>query len=146
MENKAAGGRSAGAKRGSGNALVYLGTALLTLATVVIVGLIIAASANSDVKRIHVADRSVTLTDAQAKGRELFGPTCGQCHVLAAAKTSGDVGPNLDELKPDRALVANAIEHGRTSERGTMPANLLRGEELEQVADFVAAAAGGARQ
>lgn len=146
MENKEAGGRSTGAKRGSGsNALVYLGTAVLTLGMAVMIGLIITASADSESKQIRVEDRSVTLTRAQAKGRELFGLACGQCHVLEAAKTAGDVGPNLDELRPDKALVANAIEHGRSSARGTMPPNLLRGQELEQVADFVAVATGGDR-
>src|SRR5581483_4147254 len=42
-----------------------------------------------------------------AKGKSIFLTNCGSCHTLAAAKTSGTVGPNLDTLKPDyRAVTA----------------------------------------
>lgn len=30
-------------------------------------------------------------------GSELFGPSCGSCHALAAAGTTGTVGPDLDD-------------------------------------------------
>ena len=32
-----------------------------------------------------------------AKGKALFIQTCGSCHTLADAGTSGTVGPNLDD-------------------------------------------------
>lgn len=72
-------------------------------------------------------------------GRETFVNTCGGCHVLADAGTNGQVGPNLDELAPDRDTVLTAIEVGP----GQMPENLLQGEDARAVADYVAANAGG---
>ena len=32
-----------------------------------------------------------------ARGREIFTQKCGACHVLADARTQGQVGPNLDD-------------------------------------------------
>ena len=74
-------------------------------------------------------------------GKDLFASTCGGCHTLAAAQTTGTVGPNLDDLKPDQATVQAAIKNGGTGS-GAMPANLLTGAEAQQVAAFVAASAG----
>jgi mono/diheme cytochrome c family protein len=71
-------------------------------------------------------------------GRDLFASTCGACHTLTAAGTTGTVGPNLDDLKPDQATVRAAIQSGP----GAMPANLLTGAQAQQVAAFVAASAG----
>ena len=39
------------------------------------------------------------------KGKAIFLSNCGSCHVLAAAKTTGNVGPDLDSLKPDYQAV-----------------------------------------
>jgi mono/diheme cytochrome c family protein len=71
-------------------------------------------------------------------GRDLFASTCGACHTLAAAGTTGTVGPNLDDLKPDQETVRGAIRDGP----GAMPANLLTGAQAQQVAAFVAMSAG----
>jgi mono/diheme cytochrome c family protein len=71
-------------------------------------------------------------------GRDLFASTCGACHTLAAAGTTGTVGPNLDDLKPDQETVRGAIQAGP----GAMPANLLTGAQAQQVAAFVAMSAG----
>ena len=57
--------------------------------------------------------------------RELFGRTCNQCHTLAASKTVGRVGPNLDDLRPPKSLVLNAIEQGPARGVGRMPGNAL---------------------
>lgn len=73
-----------------------------------------------------------------AAGAELFKQRCGNCHTLAAADTSGQIGPNLDELRPDEARVLAAIEEGPSA----MPPNLLQGAEAEAVARFVAENAG----
>jgi mono/diheme cytochrome c family protein len=73
-----------------------------------------------------------------APGKDLFASTCGGCHALAAAGTTGTVGPNLDDLQPDQATVQAAIQDGP----GAMPANLLTGAQARQVAAFVAASAG----
>ena len=78
-------------------------------------------------------------TDSAAAGKELFGNACGGCHTLSDAGTSGTVGPNLDELKPDAERVKTAIAEGP----GVMPENLFEGAEADQVAQYVASAAGG---
>jgi mono/diheme cytochrome c family protein len=68
--------------------------------------------------------------------------SCGGCHTLSAAGSSGTTGPNLDDLAPSRAAVLAAIEKGGRG-TGAMPPKLLSGEEARQVADFVARSAGG---
>ena len=70
--------------------------------------------------------------------KTVFANTCGGCHALSAAGTSGKVGPNLDDLEPDAARVVRAIESGP----GQMPENLLQGTAAQDVADYVAANAG----
>ncbi len=92
----------------------------------------------------------VHLNAKQQEGRELFAHTCGVCHTLAATKSVGQIGPNLDirvgsdisTASGRKALVLNAIEEGRARGLGQMPALLYQGREAEDVADFVAAVAG----
>src|SRR5215207_516920 len=56
----------------------------------------------------------------QASGPEnTFATTCGGCHTLKAAGTGGQVGPNLDQLKPDAEQVKTAIKEGPS----VMPSN-----------------------
>ena len=78
---------------------------------------------------------------AAVSGEEVFTDSCGGCHTLAAAGTSGATGPNLDELQPDAATVVAVV----TSGSGGMPAfeGDLSAEEIEAVADYVATSAGG---
>jgi mono/diheme cytochrome c family protein len=73
-----------------------------------------------------------------AAARTKFATTCGGCHTLADAKTSGTVGPNLDQLKPDEATVEHQIATGG----GPMPAGLLKGQDAKDVAAYVSAVAG----
>ena len=65
---------------------------------------------------------------------------CGSCHALAAANASGTVGPNLDEAKPDKALVVDRVTNGA----GAMPSfkDQLSEEQIQAVADFVSSSAG----
>ena len=72
-------------------------------------------------------------------GKSLFAGTCGSCHTLKAAGTSGTFGPNLDELSPGEAQVAKAIAEGP----GAMPDKLFEGAQADAVAKYVASAAGG---
>lgn len=72
------------------------------------------------------------------RGQQLFTTTCGGCHALSAAGTSGSVGPNLDDVEPDRDQVLGAIAQGP----GQMPENLLQGADAEAVADYVSQNAG----
>jgi Cytochrome C oxidase, cbb3-type, subunit III len=78
---------------------------------------------------------------AAAEGKQIFTQSCGTCHTLADAGTSGTVGPVLDELKPDKARVENAIKNGGAG-TGAMPANIVTGQEAEAVATYVSSVAG----
>lgn len=78
---------------------------------------------------------------ASAEGKQIFSQSCGTCHTLGDAGTSGSVGPNLDDLAPDKARVQRAIENGGAG-TGAMPANIVTGQEAEAVADYVASVAG----
>jgi mono/diheme cytochrome c family protein len=76
-----------------------------------------------------------------ADGEKVFASAgCGGCHTLAAAGTSGNVGPNLDDLQPDFASVRDQVENGG----GGMPAfgGDLSREEIDAVARYVAENAG----
>ena len=73
-------------------------------------------------------------------GKTIFQTTCGSCHTLKAAATSGKIGPNLDQLKPALAVVKAQVEHGG----GVMPAfkGKLTPAQIESVAKFVSSSAG----
>jgi mono/diheme cytochrome c family protein len=126
----------------------------VTLAVVVLFAFGLAVPAivlafNGDHKASAAAG-GVHLNAKEQEGRELFAHTCAVCHTLAATKSVGQIGPNLDvRVGSDistpagrKALVLNAIEEGRARGLGQMPALLYQGKEAEDVADFVAAVAG----
>ncbi len=77
-----------------------------------------------------------------AEGKSIFTSTCGSCHTLKAAGTSGEVGPNLDELEPDQGTVEHQVQNGG----GGMPAfgkeGTLSAAEIKAVATYVSAEAG----
>jgi Cytochrome c len=96
----------------------------------------------------------IPLTASMQSGRELFAEHCGVCHTLAATNSVGKVGPNLDSLKPTKSLILHTIAHGclQTQEGkdystvclgyGTMPPDLVEGQQAQDVADFVSKVAG----
>jgi mono/diheme cytochrome c family protein len=106
------------------------------------VGLPALVLANNGEEKAKAAPGGVKLNAAQRNGRELFAQNCSQCHTLRAVNAVGKVGPNLDQLRPPKELVLNAIEQGRARGNGQMPAGLLAGQDAKDVADFVAAVAG----
>jgi mono/diheme cytochrome c family protein len=66
---------------------------------------------------------------------------CGACHTLAAAHSTGTVGPNLDTLKPDyRAATAQVTNGG-----GAMPPfkSQLSDQKIADVAAYVVKSTGG---
>jgi cbb3-type cytochrome c oxidase subunit III len=75
-------------------------------------------------------------------GKEIFQQNCGSCHTLADAGTSGNVGPNLDQAKPPKALVVDRVTNGK----GPMPAfgktGVLTPAQIQAVADYVSSSAG----
>lgn len=74
------------------------------------------------------------------EGAEVFATNCGSCHTLKAAGTTGEVGPNLDELEPDLATVEHQVVNGG----GGMPAfgETLNAKEIKAVATYVSSVAG----
>jgi mono/diheme cytochrome c family protein len=75
-------------------------------------------------------------TGDAAKGKTVFASSsCGGCHTLKAAGTSGTVGPNLDELKP----ALEAIQHQVINGGGGMPPykGTLTEQQIADVSQYV---------
>ncbi|MGH2850353.1 MAG: c-type cytochrome [Solirubrobacteraceae bacterium] len=140
----------AGGPAGVGRWLVSDGVAAgrLRVVALVVVGAAgiavpIAVAVANGHDRNRVGPGGVTLTASEATGRELFARTCATCHTLAAAAAVGHVGPDLDILVPNEALVLFAIKNGFARGSGQMPAGIYTGKQATDVAQFVAAVAGG---
>jgi cbb3-type cytochrome c oxidase subunit III len=73
-------------------------------------------------------------------GEAIFKANCSSCHTLAAAGSTGTVGPNLDQLKPAMAVVVHQVTVGG----GVMPAfkGKLSSAQIQAVAKFVSSSAG----
>jgi len=100
--------------------------------------------------------------DNLVAGKQAFVERCGSCHVLARAGTTGVAGPNLDEAFQQarrdgfgestfEGVVAEQIRNpARTAQNdplsgrqlAIMPADLVKGETVQDVAAYVASAAG----
>jgi len=92
-----------------------------------------------------------------ARGRVLFTEKCGGCHVLAQAGTAGVLGPNLDEAFAasreaggfDAATIEGIVKAqvdsprpGNGNPMATMPAEIVEGTDLDDVAAYVGKYAG----
>jgi mono/diheme cytochrome c family protein len=74
-------------------------------------------------------------------GKQVFASAgCAGCHTLKDAGATGNVGPNLDTLKPSKAVVAHQVEVGG----GAMPAfkGKLTPAQIDAVAQYVSSMAG----
>lgn len=82
--------------------------------------------------------------DERDAGRKLFtsgaAPSCATCHTLRDAGATGEIGPVLDELKPDEARVMQALRNGL----GVMPSfrDKLSDNEIALLARYVSQVAG----
>lgn len=90
------------------------------------------------------------------RGRVLFIQKCGTCHEMAQAGTTAQIGPNLDdafaaarasgqESDTVEGITAAQIENPRPSNANpavSMPAELVTGQDLEDVAAYVGMYAG----
>jgi mono/diheme cytochrome c family protein len=91
------------------------------------------------------------------RGEQLFTQKCGSCHALTGAGTNADVGPNLDlAFQQARAsgmdqdtiegVVTDQVQNPRpASPEDTavyMPADLVKDDDLRDVAAYVASVAG----
>ncbi len=74
-------------------------------------------------------------------GKDVFlnKAVCSTCHTLADAGSNGQIGPNLNEIRPDKMTVMNTVANGI----GVMPAyeDQLTSEEIEAVSYYVSTAA-----
>jgi cbb3-type cytochrome c oxidase subunit III len=82
-------------------------------------------------------------------GQKLFTSSCGGCHTLAAAGTSGTIGPNLDDaFGPSRqqgfkqSTIQNVVLDQIRVASAPMPRNLVKGQDAQDVAAYVASVAG----
>jgi mono/diheme cytochrome c family protein len=75
-----------------------------------------------------------------AAGKTVFTANCGTCHTLSDAGTSGQIGPNLDQVKPDYETVRARVANGG----GGMPSfsGQLSPQQIKDVAAYVATHAG----
>jgi mono/diheme cytochrome c family protein len=91
-----------------------------------------------------------------SRGRTLFVQKCGVCHTLAQAGTTAQVGPSLDDaFAAARAggndsdtiegVVKAQVEYPRENNgdpRVSMPADIVTGQDLDDVAAYVGEWAG----
>jgi cytochrome c553 len=83
-----------------------------------------------------------SLSSSDSKGKQLFRESCASCHTLRAVNARGVTGPDLDDIgQVTRDRVLNAIRVGGTGQK-RMPANLLQGEDAQDVAEYVSKVAG----
>jgi mono/diheme cytochrome c family protein len=77
-----------------------------------------------------------------AKGASVYSSAgCGSCHTLAAAHSTGTIGPNLDSLKPDYRAVTAQVTNGGAQ----MPSfkKTLSTQQIADVAAYVVKSTGG---
>jgi mono/diheme cytochrome c family protein len=130
--------RTAKDRRNQKLAMTAFVLALLGLGIGIPAAVIGAVKARDSVPEANVSN----LTAQEKRGRELFAEVCRNCHMLAASNTAAQVGPNLDQLRPPKSLVLDAINNGRARGNGQMAADLVEGEDAEAVAAYVAKAVG----
>ncbi|MGK7908404.1 MAG: photosystem II cytochrome c-550 [Synechococcus sp.] len=61
------------------------------------------------------ANETITFTEAELdRGRRLFGPTCGHCHIAGSTYTNPDIELSLDDLSnatPRRDTVEGIVDY-----------------------------------
>ena len=81
--------------------------------------------------------KNVNAEDLFDKGKQIFlgDGNCATCHTLEDAKSNGNIGPNLNEIKPDISRVLLAVTNGI----GVMPSyqGQLSDEEINALAIYV---------
>jgi cbb3-type cytochrome c oxidase subunit III len=97
-------------------------------------------------------------------GKGLFTQSCGNCHTLSAAGTSGTIGPDLDnafaadvqegypqsvienvvldQIRLGSGPIATYTTNKKFTPQTPMPANILKGQDAIDVAAYVASVAG----
>ena len=105
----------------------------------VLIFLFFSVSACTDPKEVAESESQETAASvAQMElGLEVFNnkAQCGMCHTLQAAGSEGQIGTNLDQLKPSMLQVVSAVTNGIS----VIPSfeGMLSSEEIEAVSYFV---------
>lgn len=97
--------------------------------------------------------RRLAREGGSVQGEELFAQQCGSCHVLAAAGTEGQVGPDLDEALQgvdEDAVRESIVDPDATIaegyQPGVMPGNfgeLFTDPQIEGLVEYLLEATGG---
>ena len=105
----------------------------------VLIFLIFSVLACTDPKEVAESEsQEATASVAQMElGLKVFNnkAQCGMCHTLQAAGSEGQIGTNLDQLKPSMLQVVSAVTNGIS----VMPSfeGMLNSEEIDAVAYYV---------
>ena len=79
----------------------------------------------------------VTADELFLKGKEIFlnAGNCATCHSLKDAGSVADIGPNLNEIRPDVGRIKNAVINGI----GVMPSALgiINEDQIDAVSYYV---------
>jgi mono/diheme cytochrome c family protein len=100
------------------------------------------------IKIIYYIFITTTFLSQNIKAEDLFNQgkiifvgdgNCATCHTLEDANSYGNIGPNLNEIKPDIMRIISAVTNGI----GVMPAyeGELSAEEIKDVATYVSQSA-----
>ena len=85
--------------------------------------------------------QNIKAEDLFNQGKIIFmgDGNCATCHTLEDANSYGNIGPNLNEIKPDIMRIISAVTNGI----GVMPAyeGELSTEEIKAVATYVSQSA-----
>ena len=86
---------------------------------------------------ILLSFQNIKADDLFDQGKQIFlgDGNCASCHILQDANSNGNIGPNLNVIKPDISRVLMAVTNGI----GVMPAyqGQLTDEEINAVATYV---------
>jgi len=105
----------------------------------VLIFLIFSVSSCTDPKEVAESEsqEAVASVAQMELGLEVYNnkAMCGTCHALEASRSTGDIGPNLDQLKLQLDQIIYAVTNGI----GVMQAweGILTQEEIEAVAYYV---------
>ena len=101
--------------------------------------LIFSVSSCTDPKEVAESEsqEAVASVAQMELGLEVFNnkAQCGMCHTLQPAGSEGQIGTNLDQLKPQIPQIISTVTNGI----GVMPAfeGMLTMEEIDAVAYYV---------
>jgi mono/diheme cytochrome c family protein len=116
----------------------------------------LAALALAGIVLVALAGCGVSETGNFDRGRQLFVSTCGTCHTMKQAATTGTQGPDLDaafaQARADgmdadtiAGVVKAQVDNPRPATSNpavSMPPHLVSGDDLADVATYVGEAAG----